>query len=87
MSYFHTVCKRPCQCGNMRILLQLKFYVKSITWIVEVQNLPLEKNFDFYVFLQFLQAEIDQVDKIQTSKYSKNCSFRISITFSKIDFT
>ena len=56
----------------MRILLQLKFYVKSITWIVEVQNLPLEKNFDFYVFLQFLQAHIYQTNHIQIPKKLQN---------------
>ena len=29
-------------CGNVTIFLLLRFYVKSILWILEVQNLPLE---------------------------------------------
>ena len=29
------------QCGNFRIFLSLRFYVKSVLGILEVQNLPL----------------------------------------------
>ena len=32
------------QCGNFKIFISLRFYVKSILWILEVQKLP---------FLQF----------------------------------
>ena len=30
------------QCGNFRIFLLLRFYVKSILGILEVQNLPFQ---------------------------------------------
>ena len=53
------------------ILLSLKFYVKLILGIQEVQNVPflthLEAlNFDFYEFLHFLMAEIYQINKIHS---------------------
>ena len=28
------------QCGNFKIFVSLRFYVKSILWILEVQKLP-----------------------------------------------
>ena len=43
-------------------------------------------NFDFQEFLHFLKAVIYQIDKIQSTKNGKNCSFSTS-NFSKIDFT
>ena len=43
-------------------------------------------NFDFQEFLHFLKAVIYQIDKIQSPKNGKNCSFSTS-NFSKIDFT
>ena len=30
----------PKQCGSFKIFVSLRFYVKSILWILEVQNLP-----------------------------------------------
>ena len=48
------------------IFLSLRFYMKTIFGIPELQNLPflthLEAvNFDFYEFLQFLEAEIEKI--------------------------
>ena len=31
-------CKCDEKCGNFKIFVSLKFYVKSILWILEVQN-------------------------------------------------
>ena len=51
-------------CGKCIIFLSLKFYVKSIFWMVKVQNLPfylphsVVLNFDFYAILNFLNIEI-----------------------------
>ena len=45
------------QCGNFRIFVSLRFYVKSILDILEVQNQPFH-NLDSYEFLHFLKAEI-----------------------------
>ena len=42
-------------------------------------------NFDFYEFLQFLKAEIYQINKIQCPEYCTNGSFTAS-RFFKIDF-
>ena len=68
------------------IFLSLRFYVKSILRILELQNLPLEAlNFDFYEFLHFLKAEIYQFNKIQSPFIGQNGSFCIS-TILKIDF-
>ena len=59
------------QCGNFRIFLSLRFYVKSILRTLEVQNLPflthLEAlDFDFHEFLHFLKAEVvdQQINKM-----------------------
>ena len=43
-------------------------------------------NFGFYDVLQFLKAEIDQINKIQSTKMAKNGLVRTS-RFSNIDFT
>ena len=43
-------------------------------------------NFHFYEFLYFLNAGIDQINKIQCLKNGKKGSFRTSRVF-KIDFT
>ena len=73
------------------IFLSLRFYVKSIledSWSAKsaiVSHLEV-LNFDFYEFLHFLKAEIDQISTIQSSKNGKNGSF-ISSRMSKIDFT
>ena len=50
------------------IFLALRFYVKSILRIVEVQHVPyLEAlNFHFYVFLHFFNAQIYRLNKIQS---------------------
>ena len=62
------------QCGNFMIFTQI-FYVKSILWIIKVQNLPFlpikALNFDFYVFLHFLKAEIYQINNIESPKIAK----------------
>ena len=78
------------QCGNFRIFLSLRFYVKSILGILEVKNeksvvwAELESlNFDFYAFLHLLKAEIYI---IQCPKNGKNGRLR-TYWFSKIDFT
>ena len=52
------------QCGNFMIFLSLRFYVKSILWILHSRSAysailtHLEAlNFDFYEVLHFLNAE------------------------------
>ena len=47
------------QCGNFRIFLSLRFYVKSILWMISrssktaILTILKALNFDFYAFLQF----------------------------------
>ena len=53
--------------GNITSFPSLRFYVKTILGILEVQNLHILKdlevlNFDFYEFLHFLNVEIDQIN-------------------------
>ena len=53
---------------NSLIFLSLKFYVKLILGILEVQNLAFfvhleAMKFNFYESLHFLKAEIDQIHK------------------------
>ena len=68
-----------------------KFHHFSITQILREINFRISKsaksailthleaqNFDFQEFLHFLQAVIYRIDKIQSPKNSKNCSFRSS---------
>ena len=38
--YYTFSVPNPPQCGNFMIFLSLRFYVKSILGILEVQNLP-----------------------------------------------
>ena len=59
------------QCGIFMIFLSCKFYVKSILRIAKVQNMPFlahikALNFSFHELFHYLQAEIDQNDKIQS---------------------
>ena len=82
---------QTAQCGNFKIFVSFRFYVKSILRIIEVQNQPFyhiseDLNFDFYEFLHFRKAEIDQTSKFRALKIAKKGSFRIS-RFSKFDFT
>ena len=72
--------------------LSLRFYVKLILGIVEVQNQPVQlthledMNFDFHEFLHFLKAENRQIRQILSPENGKNSILRASRT-SKIDFT
>ena len=73
------------QSENFRIFLSIRFYVKSILKILEVLKLPFwpffgALNFDYYEFLHYLKAEINQIES------TKNDIFRTS-RFSKVDFT
>ena len=43
-------------------------------------------NFDFYEFFHFFKAEIYQINKIQSPKNDKKCTFR-TFRFANIDFT
>ena len=72
----YTRSKVVCtQCGNFRILLSLRFYVKSIFAIVEMQNLPFSRiltlNFDFYEFGHFWKAEFTKSTKLIAPKLQK----------------
>ena len=51
------------QCGNFKVFLSVRFYVKSILEAVKVQNLP---------FSLFLGLRIFNVGKFQTSETDKN---------------
>ena len=78
-------------CGNFTIFLWLRFYVKSILGILEVQSMPFQRyleapKFDFYEFLYFLKAEIYKMNKIHSPSKGKNGSFCTS-RIPKIDFT
>ena len=58
------------QCGDSRIFLSLRFYVKSKLLILKVKKLPflthLEAlNLAFYNFLHFSEAGIFQINKIE----------------------
>ena len=60
------------QCENFRILLPLRFYVKSTQKIIEVQKLPLlthQETLTFYFdkSWQFLKAEICPKTKFRAS--------------------
>ena len=69
-----------------------KFHDFSITQILrEIKSAistHLEAlNFDFNEFLHFFNAEIYQVNKIQSPKNGKNGNFYMISRFSKFDFT
>ena len=73
---------RP-QCGNFCIFQSLRFYVKSILGILEVQE---ALNFDFYGFLHSLKAEMYQKLKFNASETAKLADFHL-FRIPKIDFT
>ena len=79
------------QCGNYMISMSLRFYVKSILGISRSAKCALLTqreglNFNFYEFLHYLKAEIDQRGKSKSSENGRHNSF-ISSAFSNIDFT
>ena len=69
----YSVIPASTQCGNFRIFKQLRFYVKSLFGILEMQNLlfTFRGSNDFYEFLHFMKAEIYQINKIQCPKIAK----------------
>ena len=57
------------QCGKFKIFLSLRFYVKSNFGVCRSAKYAIlthleALNLDFYEFLHFLKAEIDQMKKI-----------------------
>ena len=70
------------QCGNFKIFLPLKFYVKSILGILEVQNLPFFDSFRgsaFWLFVNFCtfwSLELTKLTKLRVPKMAKNSIFR-----------
>ena len=74
-----TICFNS-QCGNYRIFLSLRFYVKlnfgdfrSAKYAILTHLEAL--NFDFHDFLHFENAEIDQKSKLRISKIAKSGIF------------
>ena len=62
------------------IFLSLRFYVKSIYSISRCEKSAIfthleALNCDFYEFLHYLKAEIDQKLKFRVSKVAKNSIF------------
>ena len=58
------------------VFLSLRFYVKSILGILEVQNLPFQQNikalnFDVLRIFALLKAVNYQIDKIQSPEIAK----------------
>ena len=83
--------KIESQCGNFTIFLSIRFYVRSILGNRKVPNLPSlthlrALNYDFYGFLHFLNAKIDQTNTIKSLRNGTNGIFRTSRS-PKIDFT
>ena len=64
---------RPAQCGNFRILLSLRFYVKSILGIVEVQKLLFLPFWGLWILLIWWIAAFK---KCKNSKKSKFRAFK-----------
>ena len=59
-------------CGNFITFLSLRIYVKSVlrgfTCAKSAISTHLKAlNFDFYQFLHFLEAEMYQIDKLQSA--------------------
>ena len=87
-------CKLPIsQCGNFIICLSVRFYVKSIIGILEVQNLPFylthleDLNFDFCDFFALFEGRnLPTRFRLQSLKNGKTGSFR-PFRFSNFDFT
>ena len=74
------------QCGNFTIFLSLRFFVKSILWILKVQIRPFNTFiYDFLHLLKFTKLG-NKRNKSQIPIIGKKGSFRTS-KFSKIDFT
>ena len=62
-NWFHVKCKWQEQCGNFMIFLSLRFCMKSILWILEVQKLP---------FLPFLGLRILLIWSFSAFKKCRN---------------
>ena len=75
------------------IFLSIRFYVKSILEILEVQHLSYQHikkamNFDFDEFLHFLKAEIYQMNKIQSpTAHKAKLTVLETSRFFRVDFT
>ena len=69
------------QCGNFRIFLPLRFYVKSMLGISKVQKSPLTfleaLNFEFHTFLNFLRPEILPEKNSEHSKLQRMAVFKL----------
>ena len=79
--------KRNSQFGKLQILREIKFGKSRVSKSAILTHFEaLSLNFNFYTFLYFLKAEIDQINKIQSPENGKNDSFK-TLRFSKIDFT
>ena len=70
------------QCGNLMIFLSLRFYVKSILGIVEVQKSAISThlealNLDLYEFLHFLKSEIAKKGSFALQESTKLISRKI----------
>ena len=64
------------KCGNCRIFLSLRFYVKSKFAIIESQNLHIftnsdTLNFAFYEFLHFWRLKFTKPTKFRAPKVAK----------------
>ena len=70
------------QCGNFIIFLSSRFYVKSVFWDSRSANSTIlthleALNCDFYEFLHFLKAKINQKSKLRISKIVKKAYFAL----------
>ena len=68
------------QCGNSRIFLPLRFYVKSKLVILESQNLPLfthleALNIDLHDFMHVSNVYISILTKFKVPKMAKYSNF------------
>ena len=52
------------QCGNFMVFLPLRFYVKSILRLPEVQKLPVFASLGALDFVDFLEFSLQKVQKI-----------------------
>ena len=77
---FYTICRILCVwCWNLRIFLLLRFYVKSISVILDFDNLRgyIVEFLSIFLWLHFIEAKYVKIIHFEDSKIGRKCFFSL----------